>query len=86
MYKNGNFYTTIDKDGNDTGEYNIKTNAKSIAATNGFSSYVNLPETKTEKMNFIDFDPTNPKKMPNEGDRDGDGIPDSIDRDPDNPN
>jgi len=38
MYKNGNFYTT-----NDKGEYNVKTNAKSIAATNGFSSYVNIP-------------------------------------------
>ena len=84
MYKNGNFYTTIDPEtGKDTGKYDFKTNAKSIAATNGFSSYVNLPETKTEKTNFIDFDPN---KMPNEGDRDGDGIPDAIDRDPDNPN
>ena len=44
-YKKGNFYKKVDKDGKDTGEYNIKTNAKSIAATNGFSSYVNIPAT-----------------------------------------
>ena len=80
MYKGGKFYTIDDE-----GKFTKTIGAKSIAATNGFSAYVNLPETetKTEKTNFIDFDPN---KMPNEGDRDGDGIPDAIDRDPDNPN
>tara|TARA_R100001510_G_C7652144_1_gene209956 strand:- start:811 stop:2286 length:1476 start_codon:yes stop_codon:yes gene_type:complete len=85
MYKGGKFYTVDDE-----GKFTKIINAKSIAATNGFSAYVNLPETKTEKTNFIDFDPNKTQQtlniLPNQGDRDGDGIPDSIDPQPDKPN
>ena len=67
LYKGGKFYTTDDK-----GEFTKLVKPRNAVAQNGFSAYVNLPETKTRDItNYINFDPN---KIINKGDKDGDGI------------